>query len=331
MSLKYKTGVFLTSSSFDSARFAIPVTSCFLILLDSQYFQKITSWSTSIISGVLRGLGAFRESPDFIIFQHFNLSWNQPHFSYFARTSHSYSVRSLYLILTHLESFLFCKTCSSPAIKLAAGQLQSLQLLRLFWKQIHKNLNSAPVMHNGARGFFKKLCTSSGGRKSAEHTICVCKTLSQRYNYSIQIYSGQTHTDEILGYALSGWGNREQVKALILEATAPFVWIGVRTTYRDYTFQVFIPTRAARKSSIQGLFLPLDWMTWIGLSVTMATSTVLFWIIQYPVERERINSLFKGMSWLLLTLFEQSSEPLQSRSCKRGKHEKKRDWLVALK
>lgn len=155
--------------------------------------------------------------------------------------------------------------------------------------------------------------------------ICLYLTLNQRYNYTIYFYSQQhPPRDEIISVIAKGMRTTEIINNEILETLHPRVLIGIGTEYADYNFQVFIPTMKARKTgSIRGLFLPFDGPTWAAFCVTMVTTSGLFWIILCPEEGERMKSLAKRICWLLLTLFEQSVEPLKSKS-------KKMNWLVTM-
>lgn len=64
----------------------------------------------------------------------------------------------------------------------------------------------------------------------------------------------------------------------------------------------------------------------------MATSSILFWVILRQKEGEKVKGLCKGINWLLLTLLEQSVEPLVSNRCEHGQigGNKKRKECIRL-
>lgn len=218
-------------------------------------------------------------------------------------------------------------------MKLFRNHLQSLEELQLYWKKIHTNLHLAPIYIVAELGSSKD-CISNGGKNDTHHEHCVYETLRQRYNYSSYFLSDQLPPrDKQIGFVFRGLQFTEQMDKLILKIINPLVLIGVGTDYYDYNFQVYIPTKVPRISSIAGLLSPFDIPTWIAFSVTMATNSFLFWIILCPEKKEWKKSLLKAISWLVLTLIEQSVNALTSKKCqdgRKGKEETRINWLMAM-
>lgn len=287
-------------------------------------------WKIAIIDRIFESLGATWESRNYFIFQELNFSSH--HFKFFKRDSHTYAINSPYIWLSNSESYLFCKTCPVQFIKFPRHQIQTRESLLLYFKQIHKNFHLAKVVHEVEKGVSKTVCRSQGGRNDSLHDICLFLSLSQHYNYSIHFLGQKLRPNEtkIVSRVKHIMATIYDVNKFILKEPYPPVWVGVGTDQNDYNFQVFTPTRVPRTSSITGLLSPFDIPTWIAFAVTILTTSVLFWIILCPKDGERIKSLLKGVSWLLLTLLEQSVEPLK---CKKGrgsqtqdKKERIRNW-----
>lgn len=112
----FKNKSVIQHPKFESVRL-----SCHILLVD---FQGVSTdiwrnkgrirnrWRTQVIHGLLKGLGGFRESPKFIIFQGFEFNSNHSdHQSFFKSYANVYAVKSPYIFLTHSGIFLFCKTC----------------------------------------------------------------------------------------------------------------------------------------------------------------------------------------------------------------------------
>lgn len=219
-------------------------------------------------------------------------------------------------------------------MRLSRNELQNMESLQLYWTEIHKNLHLVPVIQWSPAQVSKTHCTSSNGRRTAFHFICLYITLSQSYNYTFYFpWEGRDlPKHSIINFVgllfanknqTNGWVNRGSMSLSILHAGA---------YYHDYNFQVFIPTRISRSSSITGMFAPFDIPIWTMFLVTMVTSSLLFLIIQCPEKQERFKSLRKGNSWLLKTLLEQAAKPLKCRGNHRNgtNGEKSNNWLVAM-
>lgn len=267
----------------------------------------LINWRGWITQRILRGLAGFRETPNFLIFQDFPTFYHNQYFSFFKRSSHTFAVTSKYIWLTNAEAFLFCQTCPSELMKLSQNQLISLKRLQLYWKELHKNLNFAQVVHSGSG---KTECSVGEKKKDEFEDDCVYGTLSRKFNYTVVLIEYAVNSNEIISTVIQGLATPEQVNKWVLETMDPRGWPGIGVEYDDYNFQVFITTRVTRTSSVAGLLSPFDVPTWIAFSVTVITTSVLFWIILD--EGDSIKSLSKGISWLLLTLLEQSVEPLKS-------------------
>lgn len=199
---------------------------CHILLLDFNGISRDTwvdkkrrlrvNWKVFLLEGLLVGLGGWRESSNLIIFEDSYFSSQSTYFTFFTSVSHIYAVKSPYIFLTNSQILLFCKTCPTQLMELNSEQLQSSQELHLYWKQIHKNLHLAPVLH--APGPSKRYCISNRGRKDVTAIVCACITLSRKYNYSSYFHS-EPHppSDQLISYAMVGAGSKEQITRYIGE------------------------------------------------------------------------------------------------------------------
>lgn len=152
-----------------------------------------------IISKLLRGLAGFRETPNFIIFQDSSFSEHLSQVLFLKLKSH-YAVSSPYIWLSNSETFFFCKTCPSQFMSLSTEQLRSQKELELYWKEIHKNLHLAPVIHDAKSGASKTECVSNGGT-----TQCIT------FAYSLPSASGS-----IIALSTPGMGFHLQTNPLVM-------------------------------------------------------------------------------------------------------------------
>lgn len=240
--------------------------------------QLNPNWKGLITRNLLHGLAGFRESPDFIIFQDSKFSVLQQYFSWFANHSQEYSIPSQYIWLTTSESFLFCKTCPSQLMPLSLEHLKKIQILKLYWKEIHRNLHLAKVVHFSGAVVSKKRCILNEGRNDTSHYICLYVTLSQRYNYTFYFTYEKLPKHAVVGSALFLFAIKNQIRNIVLERVNFFTYLGIGSICHEYNFQVFIPSKILRSSSIAGLFALFDIPTWMAFSVTMITTGFSFWV-----------------------------------------------------
>lgn len=193
---------------------------------------------------LLIGIEKYGELPTFIIFQEFNYNSNRKYFEHLTSASEFYFGRPPYIFITTSEIFLYCKTCITELTKLRTENLRNLEVLQLYWKEIHGNLNLATVIDHSRNSVShpNKVWNSNGGWKDTTHDICAVVTLSRRYNFSISYdWELRPTAQKIISKALSFIATAQMLASLSLERLNPFVLIGMEIINKisifKYSFQ----------------------------------------------------------------------------------------------